>query len=183
MESTTTETARRTPPLARYDDTLSGSQLEEDVELLEHSPITMPLLTAPGTSTSTRIASMESNLRLQMASLCWTMFHLAWNRDTMGMLIFRMIKATRDEIIHPSDDDNGQAFRRLRDAIIGAVLAGVLVNHVPGQDLLVAVQLRSLKRSVSLSIQGPIFAALVNVHLTYKLGFGKVRLAFFAHFF
>jgi hypothetical protein len=73
----------RIPPFARHDGAFSGSRLEEDVELLERNSTTKSTtVTTPLLATETRsvvpappsMAGMKWKARLQMASLCWTMF-------------------------------------------------------------------------------------------------------------
>lgn len=96
MEATA-ETAR-TPPFARHERTRSGSTSDEDDKLLHHTSTlaTLPLLTGDSrsvTPTQSPIASMKWKAWLQMASLCWTMFHLAWNREPIGPLMFNLVMA------------------------------------------------------------------------------------------
>jgi hypothetical protein len=95
---TTAENAR-IPPYARHDGTFSGPRLEEDVELLERNSTTM---TTPLLATETRsvipaspsMAEMQWKARLQMASLCWTMFHLAWCPEPFQLFFLRIMADT-----------------------------------------------------------------------------------------
>jgi hypothetical protein len=101
---TTAENAR-IPPFARYrdDDTFSGSRLEEDLELLERNTTTESTIeTTPLLATETRsvvrsppsMAGMQWKARLQMASLCWTVFHLAWCPEPFRLFFLRIIANT-----------------------------------------------------------------------------------------
>lgn len=88
----------RTPPFARHEGARSGSSSDEDDKVLRHSSTlaTLHLLTRDSRSvtlTQSPIASMKWKARLQMASLCWTMFHLAWNREPIGPLMFKLVMA------------------------------------------------------------------------------------------
>ena len=98
---TTVENARiRIPPFTRHDGTFSGSGLEKDVKLLERNTtaksttVTTPLLATETRSVvpaSPSMAGMQWKARLQMASLCWTMFHLAWCPEPFQLFMLRVI--------------------------------------------------------------------------------------------
>jgi hypothetical protein len=69
------------PPYAQDDGTFSGPRLEEDLELPE------------------RISTVETTPCLhwqQMASLCWTMFHLAWCPEPFQLFFFRIMADVAD---------------------------------------------------------------------------------------
>jgi len=93
----------RIPPFTRHDGTFSGSGLEEDVKLLERNSttksttVTTPLLATETQSmvpASPSMAGMQWKARLQMASLCWTMFHLAWCPEPFQLFFLRIIANT-----------------------------------------------------------------------------------------